>query len=175
MAALIEGYGDKRVVAMVLLLAHANFQDRLLLTLGIGPEAGTPPLDVQPAQKLATGLRVPPRRLPEKAAPQTEALKDPAWQGFDFPALQRNLNRQRERPGRIRVPNWEEVSRRLPPSTAPRRPLRIKWSLVCMGYQPELAAAWSACTGNFGREAKQDRVFEESLFWVVTRSLQCFY
>jgi hypothetical protein len=45
----------------------------------------------------------------------------------------------------------------------------------CIGYQPELAAAWSACTRAFGREANQDRVFEESLFWVVTRTLQCFY
>jgi hypothetical protein len=44
-----------------------------------------------------------------------------------------------------------------------------------MGYQPELAAAWSSCTRNFGEEAKQDRVFEESLFWVVTRTIHCFY
>ena len=27
----------------------------------------------------------------------------------------------------------------------------------------------------FGEEAKQDRVFEESLFWVVTRTIHCFY
>ena len=44
-----------------------------------------------------------------------------------------------------------------------------------MGYQPELAAAWSACTRAFREEAKQDRVFEESLFWVVTRTIHCFY
>ena len=29
--------------------------------------------------------------------------------------------------------------------------------------------------GAFAQEAKQDRVFEETLFWVVTRSLHCFY
>ena len=58
---------------------------------------------------------------------------------------------------------------------AKRPPLRIRWSLVCMGYQPELTLAWFACTRAFAEEAKQDRVFEESLFWVVTRSLQCFY
>ena len=46
---------------------------------------------------------------------------------------------------------------------------------MCIGYQPELAMAWSACTGAFAQEAKLDRVFEESLFWVVTRSLECFY
>ena len=42
-------------------------------------------------------------------------------------------------------------------------------------YQPELAAAWGNCTRAFAQEARQDRVFEESLFWVVTRSLECFY
>ena len=79
-------------------------------------------------------------------------------------------------PSRIRVPSWEEVSRVLPAGApVPKNPIRIQWSLVCMGYQPELAAAWSACTSAFGEEAKQDRVFEESLFWVVTRTIHCFY
>ena len=41
--------------------------------------------------------------------------------------------------------------------------------------RPSLALAWSACTRAFGEEAKQDRVFEESLFWVVTRQIHCFY
>jgi hypothetical protein len=74
------------------------------------------------------------------------------------------------------VPAWDDVKKRLPEGyPAPEHPVRIRWSLVCMGYQPELAAGWSACTRAFAEEAKQDRVFEESLFWVVTRSLQCFY
>jgi hypothetical protein len=85
------------------------------------------------------------------------------------------MQTQRERPGRIAVPSWDDVLRGLPKDFPVRRPVRIKWSLVCMGYQPELAAAWGACTGAFYEEAKQDRVFEESLFWVVTRSLNCFY
>ncbi len=32
----------------------------------------------------------------------------------------------------------------------PEKPVRIRWSLVTMGYQPEMAAAWSACTRAFG-------------------------
>ena len=176
-AALIKRYGEKQVVALVLLLAYANFQDRLLLTLGIRPEPGTPPpLEVRPAERQDGRAAVPPRQQPPRQETLLSAPNDPEWKGFDFAALQRNLDQQRERPGRIRVPSWEEVSRQLPPgSRRPSRPLRIRWSLVCAGYQPELARAWSACTSNFGREARQDRIFEESLFWVVTRSLQCFY
>jgi hypothetical protein len=67
------------------------------------------------------------------------------------------------------------VEKGIPAASRPPRPVRIRWSLVCMGYQPQLAAGWSACTRHFGQESKQDRLFEESLFWVVTRSLQCFY
>jgi len=173
-SALIKRHGEKQVVAMVLLLAYANFQDRLLLTLGLSVEPGGPlaPLDVRPSPKAQAS--VPTRVLPSPVKTPLEDLKDPEWAELEFSVLQGLVDRQRERPGRIRVPTWEEVSRHLPASP-PRKPLRIKWSLVCMGYQPELAAAWSACTGSFGREARQDRVFEESLFWVVTRSLQCFY
>ena len=45
---LMGHYGDKNVAAMVLLLAYANFQDRLLLTLGTQVEKSgpLPPLDV---------------------------------------------------------------------------------------------------------------------------------
>ena len=41
--------------------------------------------------------------------------------------------------------------------------------------QPELAAAWSGCMRAFEADAHLDEVFGESLFWVVTRSIHCFY
>jgi hypothetical protein len=105
-----------------------------------------------------------------------KAALDPEWARLDFDFLQGKMEDQRGREGRIPVPSWDEVRRRLPPGVrVPPRPVRIRWSLVCSGYQPELAAAWGACTRAFGEEARQDRVFEESLFWVVTRSLECFY
>jgi alkylhydroperoxidase family enzyme len=53
--------------------------------------------------------------------------------------------------------------------------LRIRWSLLVSGRQPRLGPAWIKCLRIFEEEARQDRVFEESLFWVVTRSLRCFY
>jgi alkylhydroperoxidase family enzyme len=176
MARLIELHGDKQVAAMVLLLAYANFQDRLLLTLGIREEPGgpLPPLDVHFSDQSA---EAPPRKLPATPPPETKptGTGDAEWAAFDFAALQKRMDDQRQRPGRIRVPTWDEVRPHLPKNYPADRPLRIRWSLVCMGYQPELALAWSACTRAFAREAKQDRVFEESLFWVVTRSLHCFY
>ena len=42
------------------------------------------------------------------------------------------------------------------------------------GRQPSLGPAWLDHT-NVRQRIKQDRVFEERLFWVVTRSLRCFY
>ena len=47
-AGLIGWYGEAKVMAMVLLLAHANFQDRLLLALGSPIESGgpLPPLEI---------------------------------------------------------------------------------------------------------------------------------
>jgi hypothetical protein len=100
---------------------------------------------------------------------------DAVWREADVGALQDRLEVQRCRQPRIRVPSWEEVRDFLPPAANRDKPLRIQWSLVCLGYQPELANAWSACTRAFRDEAKQDRVFEESLFWVVTRTIDCFY
>ncbi len=70
-AHLIGWYGEEKVVAMVLLLAHANFQDRLLLALGspIEPGGPLPPLEVRldsktepppvPARKRSEGRPIP--------------------------------------------------------------------------------------------------------------------
>ena len=178
-AGLIARYGEAKVVAMVLLLAYANFQDRLLLALDVPIEAGgpLPPLEVRFDPK-AEPPAVPTRQVPQgRPAPaEPERIDDPFWLSMEPGDLQGRLTEQRSRPGRIRVPSWEEVLRVLPPGIPkPEKPVRIRWSLVTMGYQPELAAAWSACTRAFGQEAKQDRVFEESLFWIVTRTIHCFY
>ncbi len=174
-ARLMDLHGDKQVVAMVLLLAHANFQDRLLLALGLSEEPGgpLPPPAVRFTKPVGDDAPpVPPRKPP--AAEQPLRVRDlEPWAPRSFADLQKEMDGQRARQGRIAVPPWAEVREKLP--SPPERPLRIKWSLVCLGYQPELASAWSACTRAFGQEAKQDRVFEESLFWVVTRSLNCFY
>jgi alkylhydroperoxidase family enzyme len=172
-------YGDEKLVAMVLLLAYSNFQDRLLLTLGVPLEGGGPlaPVEVHFARD-ASPPPVPERARPEdlRGPPVPSIVGDPEWAGLAFEVLQTNLSSQRARDGRIRVPSFDEYLKKLPAGAPPpKAPVRIKWSLVCMGYQPLLASAWSACTRAFGEEAKQDRVFEECLFWVVTRTIRCFY
>jgi alkylhydroperoxidase family enzyme len=178
---LIQAYGEKQVVAIVLLVAYANFQDRLILALQLEtePNGPLPPLRVRFAKgDAAAGALAPPRDLPapDGSLPDVpEQVADSQWQAFNFDVLQSNMTRQRERTGRIRVPAWEEVLQTIPEEQRPNSPLRIRWSLVCRGYQPELAAGWSACMRTFAEESQQDRVFEESLFWVITRTINCFY
>ena len=166
-------------MAMVLLLAHANFQDRLLLALGspIEPGGPIPPLDIHFDSKAAPPVVPTRKRSAERPVPdEPSRVDDPFWLSMAFDDLQERLTAQRARSGRIRIPSWEEVLRVMPREMPePERPIRIQWSLVTMGFQPELAAAWSACTRAFREESKQDRVFEESLFWIVTRTIDCFY
>jgi len=175
---LIKLYGQKDVVAMVLLLAYANFQDRLVLALHLPPEPTSlsPPLDIHFVKK--DDMPKPPARISPKDARSEKAhrrVQDREWLEADYGYLQKTMEAQRGRAGRIPVPSWESVRSLMPSGYRSDQPLRIRWSLVCMGYQPELAAGWSACTRAFAQESEQDRVFEESLFWVVTRSLKCFY
>jgi alkylhydroperoxidase family enzyme len=176
MARLMKLHGEKNVTAMVLLLAYANFQDRLLLTLDLPVEAGGPlkPLDVHFAKSPITAMPRPPQPGDPKER-KDFLVNDAEWRDKDFLALQKEMEGQRGREPRIPVPSWEEVLKNLPQGIpVPPKPVRIRWSLVCLGYQPEMALGWSACTRAFAQEAKQDRVFEETLFWVITRSLNCF-
>ena len=103
-------------------------------------------------------------------------ITDPKWLEVGAESLRRSMEAQSERPGRVPVPTFEEVKAALPPNTfGPGRVVKIKWSLTVMGYQPVVAQAWLNCLRTFEAEAKQDRKFEESAFWVVTRSVDCFY
>jgi len=178
---LIKDFGERRVVAMVLQMAYANFQDRLLLTLGLQVESDgpLPPLEVQfaapaPDQKPEPAARPEWPETPPGDSPQM--VDDPDWKSLDFGKLQGLMELQRIRKTRVSIPAWESFSGQLDPKLyPPDKPTRIRWSLVVVGHQPRLGPAWINCLRTFAREANQDRVFEESLFWVITRSLQCFY
>jgi alkylhydroperoxidase family enzyme len=175
-ARLLKHHGEKQVVALVLLLAYANFQDRLVLYLGLhGQEGATlPPLEVRfREEKKSPATKEPwPNRA---AAAGPSGAVDPERVSLTFEKLQEQMESQRGRRPRIRVPSWEELRKQGTPARPDGAPLRIRWSLVCQGYQPALAGPWFKCLRTFADEAAQDRVFEESLFWVVTRSLRCFY
>src|SRR5207244_2096620 len=86
-ARLMAAFGEKQVAAMVLLLAHANFQDRLILALGVPIEAGGPlaPREIRFVRG-STAPSVPPRRRPEgRPAPTApERVDDPDWRALDF-------------------------------------------------------------------------------------------
>jgi alkylhydroperoxidase family enzyme len=182
-AALVKLHGEKDVVAMVLLTAYANFQDRLVLCLGSPLEPGGPlvPLDVTFAPgALAPKMLAFPKSKSTLAEPTGKDLidDDREWTGVSYDELQERLERQRSRSTRLRVPSWEEVLRVMPEGfTAHSRPVRIVWTLVCMGYQPELAAAWETLMRTAGAESrgKLDRVFSQGLFWVTTKSVECPY
>lgn len=175
-AYLLKELGKERLTALVHLTAFANFQDRLLLSLGLADSVEPPlePLNVR-FQRPWMGGDAPPRMLPPD---RPQNLPDIAinWKGVTFETLQKNLEDQRCRLGRISVPPFEDVKKRLPAwYPAPTKPNRVRWSLVSLGYAPELAANWLMGLRTFGEESKQDRVFEELVFWVITREISCFY
>ena len=182
--------GDEAMVGLVLRIAHGCFQDRLLWSLGIASiaDGNSEPIYIHFVDSMPNGANTPsaaredreellvsiardkqidaPNSLPEEDA---KALKN-----LGFKTIQQMLENQRERNPRIAVPDWDSISPKLPPGLY-RRPLQIRWSRVVVGYQPKLGPAWIKCLRVFEQEAHQDRVFEESVFWVVTRGLKCYY
>jgi hypothetical protein len=169
---LIETLGEERVMALVALVAHASFQDRVFLALNVRPEEGGVPAPVTARFG---------RPAPKGTAPKSDSKDDPVPKPStlaareDWLKLRRGLDEQRERPGRIRVPTREEVARRLGEGNPALWQSDIVWSRVAYGYQPELTTAWFDCSGAFRQESSLDSMFFNSVFWVVTESLQCFY
>jgi alkylhydroperoxidase family enzyme len=172
-AALRRHHGDKDTVALVQCLAYANFQDRLVLSLGVSVEEGgpLPPLVVRFRKPYQGGAAAPPRRSPADSF----AERVTNGERFDFDSLRASTEAQKERTPRIPVPSIEEVRKQLPTTFSAHWTLKINWSRVCLGYQPELAMAWTNAPRTFAAEARLDPIFEESLFLVVTSAQQCFY
>ena len=197
-ATLVKAYSEKNAAAMVMLMAYSNFQDRFLLCLGapLESEGPLPPIDAilipepgrgdgQQNQRRPTSR---PSPLPKPTG--SDVIEDDLeWTGVPYEELQERLERQKNKKTRVRVPTWEEVKAVMPPSNNPnpnpnanRRPTRVIWNLVCSGYQPELATAWSRYGGqgtagasNSNNNNRLEPVFLTSVFWVVTRSINCPY
>ncbi|MFN7733881.1 MAG: deiodinase family protein [Pirellula sp.] len=172
-------YGERSVAAMVLLGAYGNFQDRILLGLHVPLEESGPlaPLEVEFVADAFQTQPILPAKSPIAPFQQggIDVVEDPAdWASLSYDDLQERLRAQTNRAQRLPTPTWEQVASKLPPEFN-ARPTRIVWNLVCMGYVPELALPWSTTTRTMWAEAPQDRVLEESLFWVQTRAIECNY
>lgn len=172
-------FGDEHVSAMVLVAAYGSFQDRIVLGLNLPMEENgpLPPMDVRfsdDAFQVAPLIPVQHRAAASRESGETVIPEDREWSRLSYDDLQARLEKQRNRKPRLPVPDWEEVAKKVPIAMA-TRPTRIVWNLVCSGYVPELAVPWSICTRTMWAESKGDRRFEESLFWVQTRSVECNY
>ncbi len=172
-------FGEKQVAAMVLLAAYGNFQDRIVLGLNLPLEVGgpLPPLQVEFAESaFQIAPLYPPQSKPADLLTGGSDVvdDDPAWALIPYEELQTRLERQRGRKPRLPIPAWDDIKQNLPAAMA-TRPTKIVWNLVCSGYVPELAVPWSITTRTMWAETKPDRVFEESLFWIQTRSIECNY
>jgi alkylhydroperoxidase family enzyme len=196
MTELVKAHGEKQVAAMVLLSAYANFQDRLLLALGVSVEKDgpMPPVKVRfrkpPApvakdepKKDASAKKdqeVPKRKLTPPAKdppPIPEKVDDPEWTSISMDTLRGLMEQQKARRQiRIRIPDAKVVQASLPPEMPqPEKQVQIIWYLVTFGYQPQLTEAWGRTGRAFREDADLDRVHTGSLFWIVTRANMCFY
>ncbi len=167
MADLMQRFGPEKMVAVVHTLACANFQQRVFFALGSQVEENgpLPPVDF----KLDAVTK--PRAMPRPDWKEIGSIKTkvaamtPDWGGRDFDGVQKELENQKGRQGRI-----------APPQPDPKaKPTRVVWSQVSVGYQPLLAKTWSQCLASFQQESQFDKVFANTMFWVITRSNECFY
>lgn len=174
-AALLRHFTPEQVTAIVHTVAYANFHNRVLLGLGVKGE--DPPLP-----PLAVGFDTDAAKVKAPDRPPWDDLKNAKgngiavrveWSDKEFDTLNKTLDTQKERKLRMPLPDksaYEKLTAREQESSK-----KILWNTVSMGYQPELTRAWFAPLYAFYDEAKVDRVFTNSVFWVVTRTNDCFY
>ena len=181
-AGLVKNFGEKRAASMVLLLAYANFQDRLLICLAapIEPGGPLPPVNVAFDRASLVSKMTPPSQLRKSPLPLPSGKDlvedDPQWAGLSYETLQDRLEAQRRKPTRLHIPSWDEVAHNLPEGLF-ERPSDIVWYRICFGYAPELAVPFEIYLRTAGAEAapRYDRIFGQSLFWIVTRAINCPY
>lgn len=175
-AELLQHFGPEKTTAIVHTVAYANFHNRVLLGIGVPADSPpTPPIPIAFEAEAAAGT-------PAPARPSWEDLKTakgdgPAvrveWTRGNFDDLGQTLDKQKARKLRIPLPDparFESLTPREKDQAA-----KILWNTVSSGYQPLMTRKWFACLSAFYEEAKVDRVFTNSMFWVITRTNDCFY
>ncbi len=177
-ALLLERFGPEKVVAMVHTLAWANFQNRIILALGVQvePNGPLPPLDPLLDKEGLTKL-VAPKRPAWKDVQETKisvaSLVRPDWQDLSGTEPAKAMELQKSRHPRIPLPDSGRFAA-LPPDER-EQATKIVWSRVSMGYQPLLTRTWFETMRTFQQEAAFNRVFSNSMFWIITRTNECFY
>ncbi|HZZ81289.1 MAG TPA: hypothetical protein VFE62_22490 [Gemmataceae bacterium] len=173
-AELLRIFGPEKVTAIVHTVAYANFHNRVVLGLGAAGGA-VPPVDAKFApEKLA--------KLSTPARPPWDDLKSAKpgglsvrvdWSKAGPNELNLALEKQKGRKLRIPLPDASRIKDL--PTNERAQAERVVWTNVSSGYQPEMPRRWFAALYTYYDEAKVDRVFTNSVFWVVTRTNDCFY
>jgi alkylhydroperoxidase family enzyme len=174
-AELLKHFGPAKTTAIVHTVAYANFHNRVLLGLGVKGESPV-------AEPLALKFDLDAAKVKAPERPPWDDLKSvksgglsvrAEWGDKDFDRLNEILEDQKERKPRMPLPDKSVYEKLTPREQESSK--KILWNTVSMGYQPELTRAWFAVLYTFYEEAKVDRVFTNSVFWVVTRTNDCFY
>lgn len=178
MAELLKRFGPDKLVAIVHTIAWANFQNRIVLALGVAVESDgpLPPLDFQLDADLQAKLTTPARPTwKELQALRTPVgpYEPPEWRKQTDAELAEGLNRQKARKARVPLPDPKRLNDL--PQYSRAQAQRVVWTNVSAGYQPQLTTTWFDTMRTFHQEAKLDTVFRNSMFWVITRSNECFY
>jgi alkylhydroperoxidase family enzyme len=177
-AAVLKQLGPEKMVAAVHTVAFANFENRVILALGVRVEPGgpIPPLSVKLDLERRARVKAPPRPAWEAVTatkPKKEYDAPPDWKEVPYEKLEEHLAAQKERTVRVPLPDPSKFAK-LPPDLR-RQAEAIVWTRVSGGYQPEMTDAWFGMLAEYRADSQMNRVFGSTMFWVVTRANDCFY
>ncbi len=188
---LVAKFGNEAAACMVLHSAYASFQDRFLLCLQITSDSsnGLSPMTARfdPAGLVST-TTPPPKPSPSTSA-VSPAQADPVaaiakpsrtrsieYTWLPFEGLQERLTQQRHRKTRLPIPEWDAIAPKLPVGLMDK-PSAIVWYRIAFGYAAELAVPFEIYMRTAGSEVSKnwDRIFGNSIFWIVTDAMKCPY
>ncbi|XZE19091.1 carboxymuconolactone decarboxylase family protein [Pirellulaceae bacterium SH449] len=181
---LAKELGDRVVASIVLHMAYANFQDRLILCLGLEATENdlTPPVNVRfspeslEKRTIAPSPNTPKQIGTPESKPQDLIAHGESYTWLPYEKLQERLQIQKVRKTRLRVPDWQEFASKLPDGLMPVAS-DIVWYKVAFGYAHELAVPFEIYMRTAGSEISTnwDRAFGNSIFWMVTDAMKCPY
>lgn len=173
---LVKLIGPDDAVALVQTVAFANFQIRLCFAVDAQLEEGGPLPAISPLPSSAPPEPGEHRKTMDELflAETTGEYQAPAtWRRSPDLQWAPKMVQQTQRQSRIALPEQDRIDAL--DGEDQKSANRITWSRVAYGYQPVMTRAWFRCLRAYQQEARPDEVFLNSVFWVVTRSNECFY